>query len=259
MASIFVTGSSAGIGLETGRTLVGMGHRVVLHARDKAKAAEAGETVPGATAVVTGDLSSLSQTRQLAEAAEAEGPYDVIVHNAGVGGGASRREVTEDGLERIFQVNVIAPYLLTALMGRPARLIYLTSGLQERGVVDLEDLQFERRAWDGMQAYSDSKLYDVVLTLAVARHWSGALVNAVDPGWIKTRMGGPGAPDPVHLGAETPVWLATSDEPAALVSGRYWKRRRVMEVNPAAEDEALQDRFLEICGALSGVVFPMGA
>jgi NAD(P)-dependent dehydrogenase (short-subunit alcohol dehydrogenase family) len=71
----------------------------------------------------------------------------------------------------------------------PARLIYLTSGLESHGVVHLDELQFERRAWSGRQAYSDSKPRDVVLAFAVAHHWPKTLSNAVDPGWIKTRMG----------------------------------------------------------------------
>jgi NAD(P)-dependent dehydrogenase (short-subunit alcohol dehydrogenase family) len=256
MATIFITGSSAGIGRETAETLVHMGHRVVLHARDNARARDTEEAVPGAAAVVVGDLASLDQTRALGEAARDEGPFDVVVHNAGVGGGNSPRAVTVDGLERVFQVNALAPYVLTAIMERPARLIYLSSGLHERGTAVLDDLQFARRRWDGGQAYSDSKLHDVMLALAVSRHWPGTLTNAVDPGWIRTRMGGSHAPDPLPLGAETQVWLATSDEPAALVTGRYWKRRKQLPVNPVARDEALQEQFLQACASLSGVKLP---
>ena len=255
MASIFVTGSTAGIGLETARTLVTTGHRVVLHARDKVRAAEAGEAVPGASAVVVGDLASLDQTRELAAAAQAQGPYDVVIHNAGVGGGTRPRQ-TDSGANRILQVNVLAPYVLTALMGRPARLIYLTSGLQDQGVVVMEELRRGRLGRDGMQAYCDSKMYDVALALAVSRLWPGVLTHAVDPGWVKTRMGGPGAPDSVALGAETQIRLATSDDPAAPVTGRYWKRGQEMKVNPAVLGAAVQDEFLEICGSLSGVPFP---
>jgi NAD(P)-dependent dehydrogenase (short-subunit alcohol dehydrogenase family) len=259
MASVLVTGSSAGIGRETAATLLHMGHRVVVHARNEARASEVKRALPGAGAVLTGDLASLDETKALAAAARREGPYDVVVHNAGVGGGAPAREVTADGLERIFQVNALAPYVLTALMDRPRRVVYLTSGLQDQGTVDLADLQYEHRPWDGMQAYSDSKLCDVVLALAVARHWQGTLSNAVDPGWIRTSLGGPGATDPVDLGAETQVWLATSDEPAALVTGRYFKRRTELVANKAAYDEALQESFLEACRSLSGVGIPVAS
>jgi NAD(P)-dependent dehydrogenase (short-subunit alcohol dehydrogenase family) len=224
----------------------------VLHARDDQRAAEARGAMPGAAAVVTGDLSSLAETRTLAEAARGEGPYDAVVHNAGVGG-SGKRGLTGDGLDPIFQVNVLAPYVLTALMDRPARLVYLSSGLHFQGVFDADDLERGRRPGDGMKAYCDSKLCDVLLAFAVARLWPATLSNAVDPGWIRTRMGGRGAPGPVSLGAETPVWLATSDETSALVSGRYFKERQRQSANPAASDEGLQDRLLQACASLSGV------
>lgn len=258
MPGIFVTGSADGIGKETATILIGMGHRVVVHARNSQRAAQLREALPQADAVLVGDLSSLDETKALAAQAQEKGPFDVVVHNAGVGGGADRRQVSRDGMETIFQVNVLAPYVLTALMERPARLVYLTSGLQSSGDVHLDDLQWERRRWNGMQAYSDSKLYDVLLAFAVARLWPGTLSNAVDPGWIKTRMGGPGAPDPLPLGAETQVWLATSDEPAALVSGRYFKRRKELKAHSSAHDQELQDGLLRACAGLSGVELPTG-
>jgi NAD(P)-dependent dehydrogenase (short-subunit alcohol dehydrogenase family) len=257
MASVLVTGSSDGIGRETAATLIQMGHRVVVHARNQVRAAEMGEALAAAAAVVVGDLASLDETKALAEEARREGPYDVVIHNAGVGGGGvPRRDVTVDGLERIFQVNVLAPYVLTALMDRPSRLIYLTSGLQGAGTVDLGDLQREGRRWDGMQAYSDSKLCDILVAFAVARRWPGTLSNAVDPGWIKTRMGGRGAPDPLPLGAETQVWLATSDDPDARLTGRFFHRRRQLAPKREAYDEGLQDNLLQACQLLSGTALP---
>jgi NAD(P)-dependent dehydrogenase (short-subunit alcohol dehydrogenase family) len=253
MTSVLVTGSADGIGRETAQTLIRMGHRVVVHARNRERAAEVSRVIPGAAAVVVGELTSLAETRELAIAAGRQGPYDAIIHNAGVGGGVPRRELSADGLERIFQVNVLAPYMLTALMERPARLVYLTSGLEANGVVDLGDLQHERGRWDGMQAYSDSKLCDVLLAFAVARRWPEVRSNAVDPGWIRTRMGGPGATDSLPLGAETQVWLVTSDDPEAAVSGRYFKRRRELRANPVAQDVSLQEGLLARCAALTGV------
>jgi NAD(P)-dependent dehydrogenase (short-subunit alcohol dehydrogenase family) len=256
VARILVTGSADGIGRETARALVAAGHEVVLHARNERRAAVAREAVPGAAGVVLGDLASLRQTRALAEAAAELGPYHAVIHNAGVGGGAATRTVTGDGLELIFQVNVLAPYVLTALIPLPSRLVYLTSGLEAGGVANLDDLQHEHGPWRGMQAYSDSKLYDVALAFAVARRYPRLLSNAVDPGWIKTRMGGPNATDELPEGAETQVWLATSDEPAARVSGRYLKRRRELRANPAASDVSIQDGLLAACARLSGVTLP---
>lgn len=255
MANIFVTGSTDGIGRQTALTLAAAGHRVVLHARDEDRVAAAQAAVPGAP-VVVGDVASLAQTRALAAEANAHGPYHVVIHNVGVGGGVPSRTLTEDGLERIFQVNLLAPYLLTALMPLPARLIYLTSGLESQGIADLDDLQYARKPWDGMQAYSDSKLYDVMLAFAVARRHPEVVSNAVDPGWIKTRMGGPDATDELPEGAETQVWLATSDEPAATASGRYLKRRQELRANPAAYDTALQDALLAAAAELTDVKFP---
>jgi NAD(P)-dependent dehydrogenase (short-subunit alcohol dehydrogenase family) len=153
---------------------------------------------------------------------------------------------------------VLAPYLLTCLMAAPARLVYLSSGRQAYGGAHLDDLQFERRRWNGMQAYSDSKLWDVVLAFAVARHWPGTLSNAVDPGWIKTRMGGSGATGELREGADTPVWLATSNDPAATVTGRYFRRRRELRANPAAYAIDVQEGFLQAAARLTGAQLPDG-
>jgi NAD(P)-dependent dehydrogenase (short-subunit alcohol dehydrogenase family) len=256
MATILVTGSSDGIGRQTASTLAADGHRVVLHARNEERAAQALAAVPQAAAVVRGDLTSLAETREVAQQAAAAGPYDVVIHNAGIGGEQTEPVRTGDGLERIFQVNVLAPYVLTALVPWPARLVYLTSGLESDGITRLDDLQWRDRDWDGMQAYADSKLYDVMLAFAVARRRPQVLSNAVDPGWIRTRMGGPSATDGLPVGADTPIWLATSDEPAARVTGRYFKQRRELRANPAAYREDLQEELLAVCAELSGVKLP---
>lgn len=255
MASIFVTGSSDGIGRQTARQLVEGGHRVVLHARDDSRAKEAARAVPGTAGVAVGDLSALAGIRQAAGSASALGPYDAVIHNAGVGSAPARRP-TADGYEQIFAVNVLGPYLLTALMPLPPRLVYLTSGLESAGRVNLDDLQWEHRPWNGMQAYSDSKLYDVLLAFAVARRYPRLRANAVDPGWIKTKLGGPGATDELPKGADTPVWLATGEDPAALVTGRYFKWRTDLRANPAAYDTSTQESLLAACATLTGTKLP---
>jgi NAD(P)-dependent dehydrogenase (short-subunit alcohol dehydrogenase family) len=255
LSSVFVTGSAQGIGHETARVLIGAGHRVVVHARDGRRAAELRASLPGAAAVLTGDLGSLESTRSLAAAVAEAGPFDTVIHNAGVGGGARERVTTVDGLGHIFQVNVVAPYLLTALTdpsARPARLVYLTSGLESAGRLDFDDLTFEKRPWDGMQAYSDSKLMDVVLAFAVARLWPDVVVNTVDPGWVRTRLGGPNATDSLPDGAATQVWLASSDEPDALVTGRYLKHRVPLRAHPAAYEPDVQDRLLDVLAKITG-------
>jgi NAD(P)-dependent dehydrogenase (short-subunit alcohol dehydrogenase family) len=255
---VFITGSSDGIGREAARELIDLGCSVVLHARNRRRAAEALEAVPGAEQVLIGDLGSIEQTRVLADEVNALGGFDAVVHNAGVGYRDGRR-ITGDGLEHVFQVNVLAPYILTALIDPPERLIYLSSGLHGRGSPDLSDPNWESRRWNGMQAYSDSKLFDVVLGNAVARLWPAVLSNSMEPGWVRTRMGGAGAPGDVAEGADTLVWLASSSDPAATVSGSYFERRRERRAHPAASDPALQDQLLEICRQYSGVQLGAGA
>jgi len=256
MSRVLVTGSSDGIGLESARQLLEAGHDVVGHARNAERAAQLRDALPGLSGVVVGDLASLAETRALAAAATTAGPFDAVIHNAGIGGGGSERLVTDDGLERIFQVNTVAPYLLTALMPRPRRLVYLTSGLESQGRANLDDLQYADREWDGMQVYSDSKLYDVVLAFAVARLWPDVLVTTVDPGWIKTKLGGPNAWDEVDEGASTQVWLATSDDAAARVTGEYVKRFEIQVANPEASDLAIQDGLLARLAEITGVRLP---
>ena len=256
MARILITGSTRGIGAETAQQLIALGHEVVLHARDSSRADAARGEHPGAHGVVIGELDSLESTTALASAANDLGPYDVVIHNAGIGGGVAERAVTADGLERIFQVNVVAPYILTALMPVPSRAIYLTSGLEADGTWEPGDLQWESREWIGMKAYSDSKLHDLMLAFEVAARHPEAIVNAVDPGWIKTELGGPQAPDPVELGAETQVWLATSEDPAATASGRYVKRREVHEPNPSGRDAAARAALVAELERLTGIRLP---
>jgi NAD(P)-dependent dehydrogenase (short-subunit alcohol dehydrogenase family) len=246
MTRVLVTGSADGLGLAVGQRLVDQGHEVVLHARSDARAEDVRRSAPGAAAVLVGDLSSEAQTRALAEAADASGRFDVVIHNAGVGSGGDG--LTEDGRSTLLAVNVVAPYLLTALMTRPDRLVYLSSGMHRSGRADLA----EGRRW----SYGDTKLLDAVLAAAVARRWPSVLSNAVDPGWIRTRMGGRGAPGGLDAGSATQIWLATSDEPAATVSGRYFKDRREERHAPAVHDEAFQEALLAFLARLTGTSLP---
>jgi len=256
MARIFISGSTKGIGAETARQLIAAGHRVVLHARNDKRAADAARDIPGSLGIVVGALDSLASTTQLAHHASELGSYDAVIHNAGIGGGIEARTLTADGIERIFHVNVVAPYLLTALMPVPRRLVYLTSGLEASGTWEPNDLQWKGRAWKGMKAYSDSKLHDLMLAFEIAARHPESSVNAVDPGWIKTDMGGPEAPDPVKLGAETQVWLASSDDAAATASGRYVKRREVHKPNPVVNKASARAALVAELERLTGVALP---
>ena len=120
-------------------------------------------------------------------------------------------------------MNTLAPYVLTALVERPKRLVYMSSGMHRGADASLADVDWRKRRWQGAEAYAESKLHDVLLAFAVARRWPSVLSNAVNPGWVPTKMGGPGAPDDLDEGARTQAWLATSDEAAARVSGRYFR------------------------------------
>jgi NAD(P)-dependent dehydrogenase (short-subunit alcohol dehydrogenase family) len=246
---VFITGSADGLGQLVAQELVAQGHEVVLHARNKRRADDALRAVPEAAAVLVGDLASIDETRDLAAQANASGRFDVVVHNAAVGYQEPRIE-TVDGLEHVFAINSLAPYLLTALIERPSRLIYLSSGMHEGGDVVLDDLQWVRRRWRGAQAYSDSKLHDVLLAFAVARHWPDVRSNAVDPGWVPTKMGGRGAPGDLGQAHLTQVWLATAPETG---SGGYYYHLRPHRTHPIASDRETQDAFLDACASLTGV------
>jgi NAD(P)-dependent dehydrogenase (short-subunit alcohol dehydrogenase family) len=256
VSRVLVTGSADGLGRLSAAQLVDEGHEVMLHARSDARGRDALDAVPGAAGVLIADLSSIAQTRALAEQANASGRFDAVIHNAALGYQVSGRSETEDGLAALFAVNVLAPYLLTALMTRPDRLVYMSSGMHTGGDPSLEDLQWRDRRWSGTQAYSDSKLFDLALAFAVARRWPDVRSNAVTPGWVATRMGGAGAPDDLALGADTQAWLAVSDDAAARVTGRYLYHRTERPADPAASDPEFQDGLLAACAELSGVALP---
>jgi NAD(P)-dependent dehydrogenase (short-subunit alcohol dehydrogenase family) len=236
--------------------LIKQGHRAVLHARNERRGKEALAAVPGAETVVIGDLTSIAQTCGVADQVNRLGPFDGVIHNAGVGYREARRVATEDGLPHVFAVNTLAPYILTALIQRPKRLVYLSSALHQRGDTGLKDLAWESRPWQGQQSYSDTKLHDVLLAFAVARRWSGVLSNAVEPGWVATKMGGPGAPDDLQAGHVTQVWLVTSDDPAATVTGEHFYHQRLRTPNPASRSVELQEKLLDACKHFSGIDMP---
>jgi NAD(P)-dependent dehydrogenase (short-subunit alcohol dehydrogenase family) len=167
--------------LLSGRLLLQQGHAVTFHTRNEERTAHLRRIVSGGVAeVVTGDLASLEQTRSVAEQANHIGRHDAVIHNAGIGFRRPVRETSVDGHELTFAVNVLAAYVLTALVDRPARLIYLSSGMHRGGTPSLGDAEWTKRRWNGAQAYSDTKLFDVVLAFGMARRWPEVLSNAVE-------------------------------------------------------------------------------
>lgn len=235
---VFVTGSADGLGRHTAGTLVENGHNVVVHVRSAARLAAVQDLVDRGAAAVTGDLADLEQTRDVAEQVNRRGPVDAVIHNAGVLHGPD-----------IFTVNVASPYLLTALIHRPRRLVYVSSGMHRGGHAELTRLEQGAR----QVTYSDSKLYLTALAAAVARLWPEVLSNAVDPGWVPTRMGGAGAPDDLRLGHLTQEWLATSEDPAALTSGGYWYHQKREKPHHAVRDERFQNELLDHLASVTGV------
>src|SRR6202041_571935 len=213
MARIFISGSSTGLGLMAGELLGEQGHQVVLHARNAARAKDARLALPRAEAVVEGDLDTIAGAKAVAERVNELGRFDAVIHNAAVGYRESHI-LTKDHLPHVFAINTLSAYILTALIERPKRLFYLSSGMHLRVDANLDDILWKKRRWDGSTAYAESKLHDAMLAFAVARRWPNALSNALEPGWVPTKMGGPGAPDDLSLAAVTQVWLGGGGDPA---------------------------------------------
>ncbi|MGW5345160.1 SDR family NAD(P)-dependent oxidoreductase [Streptomyces sp. HUAS TT3] len=238
MSRILVTGSAEGLGRAAADALLSAGHEVVVHARNEDRAAALSGLVARGADIVVGDFTERDAVVRIADELDAGRPLDAVIHNAGVWSGPA-----------VMPVNIVAPYLLTALLRAPRRLVYLSSGSHFGGHPSLAGVD-----WRGGSAgsYSDSKLFVTALAAAVARLRPGVLSNAVDPGWVPTRMGGPDAPDDLVLGHRTQAWLAAGDDPGALVTGGYWYHRQMLEPHRAVHDEAFQDLLLRTLAEETG-------
>lgn len=242
MSRIFITGSVDGLGRAAAQTLLDEGHEVILHAREPGRLDAVRDLLDRGAQAVIGDLSDVQQIRQLAEQVNRLGRPDAVIHNAGMFTGP-----------QVMPVNVIAPYLLTALIERPKRIVYLSSSMHFDGAPELNGVD-----WLGGAAgsYSDSKLFVTALAAAVARLWPDVISSAVDPGWVPTKMGGADAPDDLALGHVTQAWLVTSDEPQTLASGGYWHHQQRFEPHAAVHDEAFQTALLAQLARAGGVSLP---
>lgn len=237
MTKIFITGSTDGLGFLTAKRLMDKGNEVVLHARNQQRAAEVKRKLPQAQNIVIGDLSSPTAVESLANQLNDLGPFDTIIHNAGVYTGNS---------ELTFQVNVLAPYLLTALVKRPQRLIYISSGMHYGSRLDLKDLT--------NLDYSGSKLQVLLLAKLLAQRWPNVTTTIVDPGWVPTRMGGAAANDDLTLGYTTQVWLATLADTS--VTGTYYHHMKPDRYDLRVDDQAIQNKFLSALENATGVKLP---
>jgi NAD(P)-dependent dehydrogenase (short-subunit alcohol dehydrogenase family) len=213
---------------------------VVVHARNEARLDALRDLRDHGADAVVGDLSVVDDVRSVADQVNRLGRMDAVIHNAGVLHGPG-----------VLPVNVVAPYLLTALIDRPERLIYLSSNMHRGGRPALDGMD-----WRGERAtgsYSDSKLFVTALAMAIARRWPDVYGNAVNPGWVPTKMGGAGAPDDLRLGHRTQEWLATSDDPEALTSGGYWFHQHRTEPAPSVHDERFQEELVDALASFTDV------
>jgi len=237
---VFITGSADGLGLATARTLLDDGHQVVVHVRGQHRLPAVQELLAHGAVPVIGDFADFDQTLDVADQVNALGQMDAVIHNAGVYSGPT-----------VLAVNVVSPYALTALIRPPHPPVYLSSGMHRSGRPNLAGIDW--RGGHASGSYSDSKLFVSTLAAAVARLWSDVFSNAVDPGWVPTKMGGPNAPDDLRLGYVTQAWLATSDSAEARTSGGYWHHRRRLEPHPAVHDLDFQGRLLDALANATGV------
>ena len=245
MSRVFITGSSTGLGLMTGRLLAEQGHQVVLHARDERRAGDARAALSAAGCHYYWRCLTPEGSQRMAEQLNGMGRFDVLIHNVGVGYRESRRILTQDGLPHVFAINVIAPYVLTALLERPVRLVYLARMHQSqlgRSGPGLAAPPMRRASYT--TCFWRSRLRDVGLTCSRMR---------LSRDGCPRRMGGSGAPDDINQAHLTQAWLAVSNEPAALVTGQYFYHMRPRQPNPQVYDTALQDGLVDACERLSGV------
>jgi NAD(P)-dependent dehydrogenase (short-subunit alcohol dehydrogenase family) len=181
VSRIFISGSSTGLGLMAGELLCNEGHTIVLHARNAARAEDIRRILPKVEAVVIGDVATIAGARDVAARVNALGRFDAVIHNAAVGYREGHRR-TSDGLPHVFAINTLSAYILTAMIERPKRLVYLSSGMHHHADANLDDILWKKRPWNGSTAYAESKLHDVMLAFAVARRWPDVLSNALEPG-----------------------------------------------------------------------------
>lgn len=242
MARIFITGSTDGLGLLAAKSLIAQGHQVIMHARNEKRKEEVLKNVSGAEKILVADLCNIEEGIHLAHQVNSLGKLDAVIHNAGVYNVPARD---------LFNVNVLAPYVLSCLIEKPKRLIYLSSDMHLGGHSKLDLLKSNINSI----TYSDSKLQVLMLSKFVANAWPDVYANAVNPGWVPTKMGGKGAPDNLQKGFETQVWLSVSNDEEVKVSGNYFFHKKPKHYNPEANDRSLQERLATICGEMTQVEF----
>jgi NAD(P)-dependent dehydrogenase (short-subunit alcohol dehydrogenase family) len=262
---VVVTGGTSGIGEVAAERLGSMGARIVLVARSRSRGeatmARLRAAAPGqAHSIHYGDVSRLADLSRLAaEIRAAEPRIDVLINNAGAAFG--ERLVTEDGLELTFATNHMSYFMLThglrEQLAPDARIVNTSSTAHYRAQIDFDDLQMKNN-WSTLRAYSITKLMNVLFTRALARRLAGTGIttNCLHPGFVKTRIGEGGKGFggaffrgmmkvfgiSAEKGAETIVYLASSEE-VAKTSGLYFYKCKSMEPSKAAQDDAAAERL----------------
>jgi NAD(P)-dependent dehydrogenase (short-subunit alcohol dehydrogenase family) len=270
-----ITGATSGIGRVAAERLAQMGARLVLVARDKARAEATLDRLRAIAPVAShrvhlADLSRIAEMKRVAaEIAAAEPRVDLLINNAGALFGA--RRLTEDGLERSFAVNHLAYFVLAhglrdrLIAGAPARVVNTASTMHHVAWLDLDDLQYAR-FYNGVLAYSRSKLANVLFTRELARRWTGTgvTVNCHHPGFVRTRFGnhaGWMAPFvvlakafaiPPAWGARTLIHVATAPE-VADVTGGYFVRCRLIRPSRTAENDEVARRLWDESARIAGI------
>jgi NAD(P)-dependent dehydrogenase (short-subunit alcohol dehydrogenase family) len=273
--AVMVTGATSGIGAAACERLAARGAAVHMVVRDRERGERVRERIaaagPGPVELHLCDVSSLASVRELAAGLDPRLRLDALVNNAGVLPPA--RTHTEEGFELTFATNALGPFLLTALLlpalrrAAPSRAISVTSGGMYTAKLDLDDLQLERREFDGARFYAHTKRIEVIL----AEEWSrrlageGVRVDTVHPGWVAT----PGVSSSLprfeklmrpllrspEAGADTIVWLA-AEQPASGPGGELWHDRHVRpkhRVPWTREDAAERTRLFDECERLCGL------
>lgn len=264
--TILITGATDGIGRQTALELARMGHHILVHGRSETRGKQVVKEIQQASKnpnveLVLADFASLDAVRKLAAHVNATYPrLDILINNAGMFAG--ERTLTTDGLETTFAVNHLAPFLLTNLLldrikdSAPARIVHVSSGTHHSGQIEWDNLQGEKH-YSGYEAYSRSKLANVLFAYALAERLGGTNVtsNALHPGVIGTKLlrtGWGGSGNDLARGAETSVYVATAPE-LEHVTGRYFDNKRETASSTASHDKKLQAQLWQVSAQLVGL------
>lgn len=258
--TVLVTGATGGIGKVAARTLAGLGARVVIVGRNKAKTAEVAREI-GAASFIVADLSVMAEVRRAAaQFRDQEGRLDVLLNNAGAV--VSKRQETPEGIEMTWALNHLNYFLLTQELGDllkatpHARVVSVSSSAHTSGKMRWDDLEF-RRGYNAFAAYGQSKLANILFTRELSRRLQGTGVsaNALHPGFVRTGFGhnnGGMLSRIIGLmgvfaisedqGAQTSIYLASSPEVEG-VSGQYFDKQAPSKTAPQALDDAAAARL----------------